>query len=141
MLIASGRAKDTRASRQASGRSPSATGCDPRTGRYGQVSKTVRGTRRAARQAAAELLTEVASGSASPPKGSFAHLLDAFLDQASTQGLDPKTIVGYGLLAKQANTEFGAVDLRKLTAASLDSYYRGLIRRGLSARTPFEPVD
>ncbi len=112
-----------------------ATGRDPHTGRYGQVSKTVRGTRRAASQAAAELLTEVANGSANSPKDSVGRLLDAFLDHANTRGLAPKTIVGYELLAKQAKAEFGAVDLRKLTTARLDSYYRGLVRRGLSART------
>ena len=36
-----------------------AAGRDPRTGRYGQISRTVRGTKRPANQAAAELLTEV----------------------------------------------------------------------------------
>ena len=35
-----------------------AAGRDPRTGCYGQISRTVRGTKRAANQAAAELLTE-----------------------------------------------------------------------------------
>jgi integrase len=112
-----------------------ATGRDPRTGRYGQISRTVRGTKRAANQAAAELLTEVANRSAGSPEGSVGHLLDAFLDHANTRGLAPKTLLGYELLAKQAKADFGSVDLRKLTAARLDSYYRGLIRRGLSART------
>lgn len=112
-----------------------ATGRDPRTGCYGQVSKTVRGTRRAANQPAAELRTEVANGTASSPKGSVGHLIDAFLDYARARGLAPKTILGYDQLAEQAKAEFGAVDFRKLTAARLDSYYRGLIGRGLSPAT------
>ncbi len=75
----------------------------------------------------------MANGSASSPKSSVCHLLDAFLGHASTRGLAPKTIISYEQLAEQAKADFGAVDLRKLTAARLDSYYRGLFRRGLSA--------
>jgi len=111
------------------------TGRDPRTGRYGQLSKTVRGSKRTANQAAAEMLTEVARNLGSSSQGSVGHLLDAFLDHARARGLAPKTIVGYGLLAKQAKAAFGDVELRKLTAARLDSYYRDLIQRGLSPTT------
>jgi hypothetical protein len=112
-----------------------AAGRDPRTGRNGQISRTVRATKRAASQAAAELLIEVANRSAGASKGSVGHLLYAFLEHANTRGLAPKTLLGYELLAKQAKADFGSVDLRKLTASRLDSYYRELIRRGLSART------
>jgi len=111
------------------------TGRDPRTGRYGQLSKTVRGSKRTANQAAAEMLTEVAKNLGSSSQGSVGHLLDAFLDHARARGLAPKTIVGYGLLAKQAKAAFGGVELRKLTAARLDSYYRDLIQPGLSPTT------
>jgi integrase len=111
------------------------TGRDAQTGRYGQLSKSVRGSRRVANQAAAELATEVAQQLGSSSKGSVGELLDAFLDHAGARGLAPNTIVGYGLLAKQAKADFGGVELRKLTAARLDSYYRGLIRRGLSPTT------
>jgi integrase len=62
-------------------------------------------------------------------------LFDAFLDHAEARGLAPKSIAGYGLLAKQAKAEFGTIQLRKLTAARLDTYYRGLIQRGLSPTT------
>jgi hypothetical protein len=65
-----------------------------------QISRTVRGTKRAANQAAAELLTEVANRLAGSPKGSVGHLLDAFLEYANTRGLAPKTLLGYELLAK-----------------------------------------
>jgi len=111
------------------------TGRDPRTGHYGQVSKTVHGSKATANQAAAELLTEVTRNSGSAATGSVGHLLDAFLDHARARGLAPKTILGYGLLAKQAKADFGGIELRKLTAASLDSYYRRLMLRGLSPTT------
>lgn len=111
------------------------TGRDPLTGRYGQLSKTVHGSKRTANQAAAEMLTELAQNMGKATKGSVGHLLDAFLDHASARGLAPKTLLGYGLLAKQAKADFGGVELRKLTSAKLDSYYRGLIRRGLSPTT------
>ena len=101
----------------------------------------------------------MANGSANSRKGSVGHLLDAFLDHANTRGLAPKTIVGYELLAKQAKAEFGAVDLRKLTAqgstattadrsgavcgervghhhAFLRSALRQAVRWGLIARSP-----
>ena len=107
----------------------------PRTGRYGQISRNVHGSRRAANLVAAQLLAEAANSLASAATGSVGHLLDAFLDHARARGLAPKSILGYGLLAKQAKAEFGAVELRKLTAAKLDAYYRGLIERGLSATT------
>ena len=111
------------------------TGRDPRTGRYGQVSKTVHGSKATADQAAAELLTEVTRSSGSTATGSVGHLLDAFLDQARARGLAPKTILGYGLLAKQAKADFGGIELRELTATRLDSYYRRLMLRGLSPTT------
>ena len=111
------------------------TGRDPRTGRYGQLSKSVRGSRRGANQAAAELATEAAQNLGSSAKGSVSELLDAFLDHAEARGLAPKSIAGYGLLAKQAKAEFGTIQVRKLTAARLDSYYRRLIQRGLSPTT------
>jgi hypothetical protein len=111
------------------------TGRDPQTGRYGQISRHVHGSRRTANQLAAELATEVAQNLAGSAKGSVGHLLDAFLDHASARGLAPKTILGYELLAKQAKADFGTIEIRKLTAARLDRYYRKLIERGISATT------
>ena len=84
----------------------------------------------------------MANGSANSRKGSVGHLLDAFLDHANTRGLAPKTIVGYELLAKQAKAEFGAVDLRKLTAqgstaTTADRSGAVCRREGSDTTTPF----
>jgi integrase len=111
------------------------TGRDPLTGHYGQISRHVHGSRRTANQLAAELATEVAQNLAGSTKGSVGHLLDAFMDHARARGLAPKTLLGYELLAKQAKADFGTIEIRKLTAARLDRYYRKLIERGLSATT------
>jgi integrase len=95
----------------------------------------VRASRRVANQAAAELATEVAQNLGSSAKGSVSELFHGFLDHAEARGLAPKSIAGYGLLAKQAKAEFGTIQVRKLTAGRLDSYYRKLIQRGLSPTT------
>ncbi len=107
---------------------------DPLTGRYDQVSKTVRGSKRDATDAAAALLTEVRRGS-TPTKGTFGDLLTAYIDHARARGLAPKTLHGYELLARQASTDLGRLSLRKLTAARLDRYFVTLSLRGLSGTT------
>jgi integrase len=112
-----------------------ATGRDPQTGRYGQLSRVVRGSKRTAQEAAAALLTEVRQHGAVSTKGTVAHLLEAHLEHARARGLAPKTILGYEGLAKQVCAELGNVQLRKLTAARLDQYYGTLAKRGLSSTT------
>lgn len=110
-------------------------GRDARTGRYGQISRHVHGTRRTANEAAAEILTELKRAGGVASKDSVGHLLDRYLEHAQTRGLAPKTLLGYELLARQAKAELGNIELRKLSAAKLDLYYAELIGRGLSATT------
>ncbi len=109
------------------------TGRDPLTGRYGQVSRTVRGGKREADRALARLSAEVAEGRHAGTGQTVAVLLDAWVDHLTAQGRTPKTIDGYrSLITARLRPGLGPIELRKLTPAHLDAFYRALLADGLS---------
>jgi integrase len=128
-------------------------GRDPLTRRRRQLTRTFRGTRRAAQTALAALVAEVAAGTVDPANATVAQMIDAWW--AHTAGsLEPNTrrayrskIDCYLVVRPDHPTHahlapgLGARRLRDLTAELLDGYYRTLRARGgkhgrpLTART------
>src|SRR6516225_2500240 len=71
-------------------------GRDPTTGRYQYVNRTVRGTKRDAQRAAAELVTEVERGShRQPGRHTVSELLDRWMDHIEGQGRAASTLIRY----------------------------------------------
>jgi integrase len=109
------------------------TGRDPLTGRYGQVSRTFRGGKRAANAALVRLAADVADGRHTGTGQTVGFLLDAWVEHLSTQGRTAKTIDGYqSLITARLRPGLGSIELRKLTPAHLDAFYRALLADGLS---------
>ncbi len=113
-------------------------GRDPLTGRYRQVSRTVRGARRDAQRALAELVTEVAEGSHSSggTHTTVTELLVEWLDLVHDR-LSPTTFRNYRSCARLYLAEgIGPKQVRKVTTRDIDLLYHALVReRELSART------
>jgi integrase len=125
---------------------------DPVTGRYGQLSRTVRtgATRpyagknppRAVQAAADKLATEAVASAGRGTASSVEHLLAEYLRHQANRGRAPKTLLEYRRLATSVETTeigpagapvaFGSIELRRLTAAHVDELQVKLKARGLS---------
>jgi len=111
------------------------TGRDPLTGKHGQSSRTVRGTRREAEKALAAFYVEIVERPSAPPgKRSMAELLDAWFELASAD-LAPKTAHEYSrIIQARIRPALGHRPVRQLDASEVDRFYRALQRQeGLSA--------
>ena len=94
-------------------------------GRPIQVSRTVRGTKRQAQEALAELSSQVAAGQAALPSNlSVGQLLERWLAHI-TPSREPGTIRGYATHIRAIDEQIGTVKLAKLTALQLDKAYAG----------------
>lgn len=103
-----------------------ATGRDPVTNKYRQVSRTYRGKERGAANALAKLVTETNEGAAAATKGTFGHLLDEWL-RVAQRDLSVTTYEEYERLVRSdIKPALGAVPLDKLTGRRLDEFYRTL---------------
>lgn len=116
-------------------------GVDPLTGKVVQVSRTVRGGIKAAREMRARLLTEVAAGQhglgtrGGVPE-TFGELLTEWLEHGGRPGRSPSTIAGYRRKIDGAiRPALGSVALTRLSTHQLDSWYRKLREGGTSAAT------
>jgi integrase len=109
------------------------TGRDPLSGRYGQVSRIFRGTKRDAEVALARLTLEVVDGNHHGTDQTVGFLLERWIEHLEVLGRTPKTIDGYrSLVRSRLGPGLGPMKLRKLTPAHLDTFYRALLGDGLS---------
>src|SRR5579859_5051036 len=110
-------------------------GSDPVTGNPRQVSRTFKGTKKAADTALAEFVSEVVNGTA--PLGASTTLgqyLDKWLEHI-TPTRSPTTIRGYRSKIKRITAKLGTVQLDKLTGQQLDRSYREWLGEGLDPST------
>jgi integrase len=118
-----------------------ATGRDPKTGRYGQASKTMRGpvgrsgrVPRVVREIAEEFAVEQRDAPTSRV-GTVAETVDAYIALRAARGAAPKTIDGYEQLVGRINRSIGDIKVAKLTATDLDRFYSELQREGRADTT------
>ena len=122
-----------------------AAGKDPVTGRYRQISRTVRGGKRVAEATAKTLEVGIAGGRHADTEGTVAHLLDRYLRIQDVRGRAPKTLHEYRRIAdalQEVNVGLderpvllGTIEVRRLTAAHIDELQARLKARGLSDTT------
>lgn len=109
---------------------------DPLTGKYRKMSRLVRGTRRDAERRLSELQVEADSGSLTPKDtptaGTYAELLDQWLDRKIAEGLSVSTITRYRHAAGILREELGTRRIDQVDTRSLDSLYGRLLKAGQS---------
>jgi integrase len=106
---------------------------DPTQARARQLSRTVRGTKREAQRALAELISQISAGKVSSAATPLSELLARWLDHVAEQ-LSPTTLREYRRLVRtMLDPDLGRLPLRRVTAQRIDAYYASLAReRGLS---------
>jgi integrase len=105
-------------------------GVDPVTGKRRQMSKTVRGSRKDAEQAMAQLLTSAGRGDTHGHDARVSQLLDLWFERAR---LAPSTRVDYRSAMKLLPVPFVRTPVWKVRAHHVDELYGQLQRNGLSA--------
>lgn len=113
------------------------TGRDPDTGKRRYLNKTVRGTRRQAEQELTAMLRAKDTGTLlEPVKMSLNTLLDKWLESAAGPRVRERTVREYaGLAARYIRPELGERQLTHVKPVDIQSFYGGLLSRGLSATT------
>jgi integrase len=112
------------------------TGRDPDTGKPRQVSRIFRGGKRAADQALARLVTEVADGKIEVTNSVTFGRLDEWMRRYVERHRAKATIETYRIhVEKYIKPELGSIKLTKLTAYHLDRYFERLEEIGLAAST------
>lgn len=107
-------------------------GRDPVAGRYRQVSRTFRGTKREARAAYAALVLEANEGKLQGTNAPLAKLLEEWLELNAAE-FSPTTVREYRRLIRvRISPALGHVSVRKLTTADIDRYYLALSSSGLA---------
>ncbi len=106
---------------------------EPTRVRAGQLSRTVRGTKREAQRALAGLIGEVSAGKVTSTATPLGELLARWLEHVSEQ-LSPTTVREYRRLVRtMIDPDLGTLPLRRVTTQRIDAYYASLTReRGLS---------
>jgi integrase len=104
-------------------------GRDPLTGRRRQRSRTVRGTKRTAQRALAELVHEIGQQAPTVGDHTVGEALDRWLQQASGD-LSPTTLREYRrLIERRVRPALGDIRVGKLTTAQIDSFYAALAQQ------------
>ncbi|MGH8985773.1 MAG: tyrosine-type recombinase/integrase [Acidimicrobiia bacterium] len=111
-------------------------GRDPLTGRKRYVTRSFKGTKRAAEQAVARLVTEVDDGNHRTASGSAGDLLERWFEVASPEW-SPVTVRQHrSVLDRHLLPRFGETPLRRLRAVDIDSFYAELRKRGRAGGKP-----
>ena len=111
-------------------------GRDPVTNAPRQVSRTIRGGKRAAQAAMAALVTEAKEGKLGGTDATLGLLLDHYFEQLERRGLSPKTVHTYRQQVEASiRPALGSKPVRKLTAWDLDTFYASLTDAGRKAKT------
>lgn len=114
-------------------------GRDPVTGKYRQVSRTVRGSVSDAKKARAELLTEVERGRHRGTAATLDELFAQWLIELDRKGRSDKTINNYRQTYRHnIAPTLGGVAVTKVTTKMLTDLYGAHQRRGLSARSVYQ---
>lgn len=117
------------------------SGTDPVTGRKKYVTRTVRGSRKEAERALAQLLVEVTGGAHSALDATVADLVLRWFEMAKPE-LSPSTIRGY---QRNINNHIlpvlGRVKIARLKAAEIDHFYAMLRARGGVDGRPLSPAS
>ena len=101
-------------------------GRDPLTGKWRHKSRTLRGTKREAQRALAELVRDVSTGTVRPTDVTVSITLDRWLEVAS-DNLSPTTLREYRrLIARRITPALGDVNIAKLTTTRIDAFYLAL---------------
>ncbi len=107
-------------------------GRDAATGKRQRIVRGMRGTKREAERALAELVTEVGRGRGTGTSATLAVLLERWLEQVEGT-LSPWTLRGYRRLVRaRIVPALGELQLRRLDASHLDAYYLKLTKEGLA---------
>jgi integrase len=115
-------------------------GRDPLTRRRRQLSRTFRGTKRAAERALSTLVAEVDAGREIGTDATLAEIVSRWLDMVA-EDLSPTTLDEYRRLARtRIEPALGSVRVRKLTARELDAFYRGLLQEARLAPASIRQV-
>jgi hypothetical protein len=97
------------------------------------VSRTFRGGRREAEAELARLTGRWPTAGFGGTAQTVSALLDQWIEHLEAMGRAQKTIDGYRSLSKaRLGPALGTRELRKLTPADLDRFYRALLKKGLS---------
>ena len=115
-------------------------GDDPTTGKKQYATKTVRGGKRQAQLALAEMVTHAAEGRLSVSKATVGALLEEWFAKVSPE-FSPKTAKETrGLLDRHLIPTFGTTPLRRLRARDIDTYYSQLRAGKATAHRPLAPA-
>jgi integrase len=108
-------------------------GRDTLTGKVRHVSRTHHGGATSANAALRQLIEDVESGRSGGANSTYGVLLDAWLDQITSEGRAPTTLREYRrLVEKTIRPALGSTPLRKLTPHGIDKLYAALTERGLA---------
>ena len=110
-------------------------GTDPETGRRRYASRTVRGTKRAAQVALAELVEQAAIAPAVGARSTVAKLLGEWVAAASPSWSASTVRQVESVVRRHLFPRLGPVTVSELTTAQIDACYGELRRSGLSAGT------
>jgi integrase len=114
-------------------------GVDPVSGKQRYATKSVRGGKREAQRVLNEMVVEAERGLSARTNATVGELLDRWLEMARVD-FSPKTtreVAGY--IERNLRPALGDVRLNRLTAASLDRYYRKLLTDGGKNGRPLAP--
>ena len=108
-------------------------GRDPTTGRYRYIAREVRGTKRTAQRAAAELVNEVEHGlHGHRGPHTLAELIERWMTHIDALGRSPSTLARYrSAINKDILPQLGTTRIDRLTGADIDAFYARLKKRGL----------
>ena len=108
-------------------------GSDAVTGKKRYTTKTVRGGKREAQRALAQMVTDAELGLSARTSATVAELVERWFEFATSE-FSPKTVKETrGMLDRYVTPALGAVSLSKLRAHDLDRFYRD---RRWSSRRP-----
>ena len=113
---------------------------DQSTGKYGQVSRTVKGPPRrpgakgfpkVVETEAAKLMAEIGGGRHQAARHTLGELLDEYLRHQEARGRAPKTMLEAQRRAERIKSDLiGGKDVRRLTGRDLDEFYTRLASAG-----------
>jgi integrase len=114
-------------------------GHDPLTGKKRYATRTVRGGKREAQRALAEMVTEAERGLTARTTATVGELLETWFEFAAPD-FSPKTVKETrGYIDRSLMPALGSKSLARLKPAELDAFYRQLLASGGSGGRPLAP--
>lgn len=101
-----------------------------------KISRVFYGTKQAAQDFEAELVTEMNRGNLGKSSSTFGDLLERWMIHIEARGRSPWTLRGYRSSIERAiKPSLGHIQLSKLRSLHLDTFYETQLAKGLSPRT------